>query len=224
MKKYYKLTIIALITLCFLLSAAVSPGLARSADKPRIVRKKIHAPDQRTPGSNSETGAVDPGGKSMPSPGSDLAQINNSEEVDEQADEIFVAENSSTNPQTPTYDPKGKTDPFEPLFKNISKKEENITFTPKLPPKGHQPGDLEKIDLSQLKLTGIVISTNRNLGLVQEASGKGYIIYRGSYIGTRGGRVSDILKNKVIIKETMESAQGKIVVHKTELKLKNTKN
>ena len=224
MKKYYKLTIIALMTLCFLLSVTVSASPGQPTDKPKVVRKKIHAPGQKAPGLNSHSGADDANVKSMPSPRSDLVQVSNNEESNGEADKILVAENTSTNPEAPAYDPTGRTDPFEPLFKNISQKEENITFTPKLPPKGHIPGDLEKIDISQLKLTGIVISANRNLGLVQEASGKGYIIHKGSYIGTRGGRVSEILKNKVVIKETMENLLGTVVVQKKELKLNNKKN
>jgi Tfp pilus assembly protein PilP len=78
-----------------------------------------------------------------------------------------------------------------------------------------------KIDLGQLRLTGIIMASDKNLGLVQEASGKGHIIARGTHIGTRGGRVWDILKDRVIIKETMISSDGRTVVQEKELKLRN---
>jgi type IV pilus assembly protein PilP len=132
-----------------------------------------------------------------------------------------VADYSPQNQQPSSYNPSGKVDPFEPLFKKTSSKKEDIVLTPEPTPKGHVPGELEKIDLSQLKLTGIIIASNRNLGLVQEASGKGYVIAKGTHIGTRGGRVSAILKNKVIIKETMVSADGRTVIQQKELRLRN---
>ncbi len=222
MERYFKLSFIVFMTLCVSLSMAVSASLARSKDKPIVVRKKIEARSQKVSESFSETEAGGNNKVSVPGPKSDLAPLKDNEEVDDEIDEILVAMNSARNPDNFEYNPKGKVDPFEPLFKATTKKEEKITFTPKPPPRGHIPGDLEKIDLSQLKLTGIVMSSTKNLGLVQEASGKGHIIFTGSRIGIRGGRVSDILKDKVIIKETLENTRGQIVVQKKELKLKNT--
>ncbi len=217
MEKYYQLTFIVLITVCVCLSIAVSGSLAQSTDKPVVVRKKIeNRTEEDVSTTLNETAGDTENKRPFPSPGSDLAKLKDKEEIDKEVNGIFAAENDSANP---TYSPKGKLDPFEPLFKRTFKNEDNISFTPTPPPKGHIAGDLEKIDLSQLKLTGVVISSTRNLGLVQEASGKGYIIYKGSYIGTRGGRVTDILKNKVVIKETMENTRGKIVAQKKELKL-----
>ena len=76
------------------------------------------------------------------------------------------------------YDPARKIDPFEPLFqeKTNSVKPEN---TPNI---DHHPikGPLESIDTSQLKLTGIIYATSRNFALVQEASGKGHVIKKGT--------------------------------------------
>ena len=222
MEKYYTSTFIVLMTVCFSLSIAVSGSLARSTDKPIVVRKKIDPHNQVVAVSTKETGTDTDKKEPALAPRSDLARLKDSEEVDNEVDQTLVAENNPTNPKNPSYNPKGKVDPFEPLFERTSRKEENISFTPKPPPEGHIPGDLEKIDLSQLKLTGIVIASNKNLGLVQEASGKGHIISKGTYIGTRGGRVSQILKDKVIVQETMENTQGKIIVRKKELKLKNS--
>ena len=222
MNKYQKLVFIVFMTVCVSLSIAVSGSLARSKDKPVVVRKKIEIRHQETPESMSKTEAGAADEASVPEPKSDLAQIKEDEEVEDELDEILVAINSTKNPNNFEYNPKGKVDPFEPLFKATAKKEEKITFRPKLPPTGHTPDELEKIDLSQLKLTGIVMSSTQNLGLVQEASGKGHIISKGTRIGTRGGRVSDILKDRVIIKETLENTLGNIVVQKKELKLKNT--
>ena len=224
MNKYHKVAFIVFMTVCVSLSIAVSGSLARSKDKPVVVRKKIEARHQGTPESISRTETGTAKKASAPDPKSDLAQLKEDEEAEDELDEILVAVKRTKNSNNFEYDSKGKVDPFEPLFQATAKKEEKITFTPKPPPKGHTPGELEKIDLSQLKLTGIVMSSTKNLGLVQETSGKGHIISKGTRIGTRGGRVSDVLKDKVIIKETLENTLGNIVVQKKELKLKNTSN
>ena len=224
MERYYKLAFIVFMTLCVSLSIAVSVSLARSKDKPIVIRKKIETQSQEASESTSETEAGGSNKAAAPGPKSDLARLEDNEEIDDEMDEILVAINSTKNPDHFEYNSKGKVDPFEPLFKATTKKEEDITFTPKTPPEGHIPGELEKFDLSQLKLTGIVMSSSKTLGLVQEASGKGYIISKGTRIGTQGGKVSDILKDKVIIKETLENTRGNIVVQKKELKLKNASN
>ncbi|MBW2410734.1 MAG: pilus assembly protein PilP [Deltaproteobacteria bacterium] len=224
MNKYLKLASIVFMTVFVSLSIAASASLARSKDKPVVVRKKIEARNEDAQESIKDTEIGNTPQTSIPAPRSDLVQSRANKEVDSQMDEFLVVENKLTGSKKFKYNPKGKVDPFEPLFNTTAKKEEKITFRPKPPPIGHIPGDLEKIDLSQLKLTGIVISVTKNLGLVQETSGKGHIISKGSRIGTRGGRVSDILKDKVIIKETLENTRGNIAVQKTELKLKNTSN
>ena len=78
---------------------------------------------------------------------------------------------------------------------------------------------LEKLDLGQLKLVGIIQSAKKNKALVEEASGKGYIISKGTYIGTQAGRVKKINKDRVVIEEEIEDITGKIVLHEKELKL-----
>ena len=113
-----------------------------------------------------------------------------------------------------TYDPIGKTDPFEPLFKEKPvpvKKKERKKRIPRTP--------LERIDLSQLKLVAIILSPSGNMALVEEASGKGYVIKEGTYIGTNGGKIVSIQKEIVTVEEELEDIYGKLVVHKRELKL-----
>jgi type IV pilus assembly protein PilP len=116
------------------------------------------------------------------------------------------------------YNPENKIDPFMPLFKEGPKakvetpqkveREKRIPRTP-----------LERIDLSQLKLVGIIQSSNGNKGLVEEASGKGYIISIGTYMGTNGGKVIEISKDRVIAEEEVDDVLGKLTLQKRELKL-----
>jgi type IV pilus assembly protein PilP len=118
-----------------------------------------------------------------------------------------------------TYKPAGRVDPFEPLFqikgdKSISGKGHSTlrdSRKDKLTP-------LEKLDISQLKLTAIITGP-QNIAMVQEATGKGYVVKKGTYIGINSGRIVEINKNEIIIEEEVEDILGKIVVRKRELKL-----
>jgi type IV pilus assembly protein PilP len=116
------------------------------------------------------------------------------------------------------YNPENKIDPFMPLFKEgpeakaeISQKVEREKRIPRTP--------LERIDLGQLKLVGIIQSPKGNKGLVEEASGKGYIISMGTYMGTNGGKVIEISKDRVIAEEEVDDVLGKLTLQKRELKL-----
>ena len=117
------------------------------------------------------------------------------------------------------YNPEGKIDPFQPIFKvkeepeNIfRKKEELIRRIPKTP--------LEKIALTQLKLVAVIRTSNGvSKAVVEEESRKGYIVTSGTYIGKRSGIISEILKDRIIIEEKVRNVLGKIVVKKKELKL-----
>jgi type IV pilus assembly protein PilP len=112
------------------------------------------------------------------------------------------------------YDPTGKIDPFKPLFQDkpvLAKKNKRIKRKPQTP--------LERIDLSQLKLVGIILASSGNRALVEEASGKGYVIKKGTYIGINGGKIIKIKKEKVIVEEEFEDVFGKISTRQREIKL-----
>jgi type IV pilus assembly protein PilP len=75
------------------------------------------------------------------------------------------------------------------------------------------------MDLSQLKLVAIIRTPKGNKAMVDESSGKGYIIAKGTYIGMNSGTVVKILKDRLIIEEEAENVFGKITIRKRELKL-----
>jgi len=115
----------------------------------------------------------------------------------------------------PVYNPQGRIDPFIPLFKD----EGPSTGTEKQR-KGRIPRTpLEMIDLGQLKLVAIMRAPSGNKALVEEASGKGYIVTKGTYLGINSGRVIKVLKDRVVIEEEVESIVGKSTIQERELKL-----
>lgn len=117
------------------------------------------------------------------------------------------------------YNPKGKTDPFVALVKERKASEKPTAAKPDKKRKRVPRTPLERIELSQLKLAGVIHSVKGGKALVEEASGKGYIIGVGTFIGTRAGKVSDILKDRVVVEEEEEDALGKIQMTKRELRL-----
>lgn len=116
------------------------------------------------------------------------------------------------------YDPSGKADPFRPLF--ASQAERLMPAQQKIKKQRLPLTPLQRIDLGQFKLVGIVLSREGNKALVEEPSGKGYIISKGTYIGQNFGRVRRILKDKVVVEEEVEDfLSGEMKLQATELKL-----
>lgn len=134
----------------------------------------------------------------------------------------LVAEKSTAPEKAKTpdisllYNPEGKLDPFEPLFR----KEPASLPVGKKKGKTRKPlTPLEKINLSQLTLVGIIQAPSGNRALVQESSGKGYVVKKGTYIGTNSGKITQILKDRIIIEEESEDIYGKVSIIKKPIKL-----
>ena len=139
------------------------------------------------------------------------------EETTMEKAQIIVAASMDTVEGVKEEEIQERVNPFAPLFKDEEapmpqqqkkKAERRIPLTP-----------LEKIDLSQLKLVAVIRAESGNRALVEEASGKGYVVTRGTYIGIRSGRIIDILKDRLVIEEELEDAFGKVIVSTRELTL-----
>ena len=124
-----------------------------------------------------------------------------------------IAKSSSQG--RPIYNPKGKIDPFEPLFRD----KPSVAMVKKKRKKRIPRTPLEKVDLSQLKLVGIILASSGNRALVEESNGKGYVIKSGTYVGTNAGKVVKIEKDKVIVAEEYEDVLGNVTLRNKELKL-----
>lgn len=71
---------------------------------------------------------------------------------------------------------------------------------------------LEKVDLSQLKLIAVI--GNQRQALLEDASGKGYVVKIGTPIGLNSGKVLQILKGRIIIKEKSKDGYRKTTIKK----------
>nr|WP_320016967.1 pilus assembly protein PilP [uncultured Desulfobacter sp.] len=119
------------------------------------------------------------------------------------------------------YDSKGRVDPFIPLIDE--KKVSAVSDSPGDSKPKRTLTPLEKLELSQVKLVAVVEMQGRTIAMVEEASGKGYEVAVGTYIGTNGGRVTSITRKGIKIEEKVNDFQGKrrkryeeIKFHKSE--------
>jgi type IV pilus assembly protein PilP len=112
------------------------------------------------------------------------------------------------------YIPGRKPDPFKPFIQLSPVRE--LTRTAPLTP-------LQKYDLSQLKLVAIISTPEGNIALVEDSAGRGYFVKRGTEIGKNDGKVTKILKDRIIIEELYSDVWGQtkknevlIYLHKIE--------
>ena len=103
--------------------------------------------------------------------------------------------------------------PFTPLFQKDSN-EEDMFIERDSPRQRAFLTPLERISLGQLKLSGIIRAATGNRAIVTDATGKGYVVKKGTYIGMNSGQVESIVDDRVIV---VEEIGGRRAI--TELKL-----
>lgn len=109
------------------------------------------------------------------------------------------------------YDPAGKPDPFRSFVRvNFSDDPEAMA------------SPLERFDLSQLNLTGVIWHHDEPRALITDPSGKGYIVGVGTAIGKNKGRVIQIDDNRVLVKETYVDFRDRATTQEIALLLYGT--
>jgi type IV pilus assembly protein PilP len=106
------------------------------------------------------------------------------------------------------YDPEGKPDPFKSYVRQLAAVQEADLSSP-----------LQRFDLSQLTVTGIVWSSERPRALIEDPTGKGYVIQTGAAIGKNRGRVVHIGDNRVTVKETYVDSADQATTTEVEMYL-----
>ena len=83
-------------------------------------------------------------------------------------------------------------------------------------------GPLEQYDVNQLSLLAVVWNTGTARALVQDPSGKSYIVGSGTRIGKNEGRVIDIDDNLLVVKETYVDFLGQETTKDIELRIRRS--
>ena len=118
---------------------------------------------------------------------------------------------------TYTYNPKGKVNPFKPLV--IEKPEAPVKPKGKIEEVPPDATPLERIELDKLKLVAVVWNIPEPKGMVEDSTGKGYILIKGTAIGRHRGQVSRISAAGVVVTEKYEATPGNMKTREVTLKL-----
>ena len=92
----------------------------------------------------------------------------------------------------------GKRDPFRPITLNVrtnTRRRENLS-------------PLERFELGQLKLVGVVWNVKEPTALVEDSSGLGYMVKVGTPIGSNDGKVKDVRHDSLIVEEFFVDLYG----------------
>lgn len=194
-RQLYKTVPLLLLIPCFLWNCGEHHEVAKAP----VVSKKISIENKpTTPAATDAKSAVNPA---------------------KQPDEKMTVDQPPTTLAKQIYDPKERLNPFIPLFKD-EKKEAPIDGPDKSKRKKRAPRTpLERIGLDQLKLVAIIRAPSGNSALVEDNSGKGFIIKKGTYVGLNAGIVTQINPNNVVVEEELETLMGELTLQNTEIKL-----
>jgi type IV pilus assembly protein PilP len=78
---------------------------------------------------------------------------------------------------------------------------------------------LERFDLGQLKIVGIVWDIREPRAMIEDTAGLGYVIRVGTPIGSNDGKVKAIHRNQIIVEEFYEDAYGARKTRDVSMKL-----
>ncbi len=102
------------------------------------------------------------------------------------------------------YDPAGKRDPFRPL--SLIREPNRAKAEPLTP--------LERYELGQLRLVGVVHQLTPPRAMVEDSAGLGFILTPGTPVGPNGGIVTEIRPREVVVEEWHTDVIGQ--EHRTE--------
>ena len=119
-----------------------------------------------------------------------------------QPQKIEPAAEKGTEETPYSYDPANKVDPFKSF---ITVREELQEKEARKKPRTY----LETLDLSQLTISAIMLTKKEDWALVRDSKGDGHVIKVGTPIGRRGGRVTEIHEDKIVVREYFKDIRGR---------------
>jgi type IV pilus assembly protein PilP len=110
------------------------------------------------------------------------------------------------------YNPIGKRDPFRSPDLDLARAASVNNAACNEP--------LCKFDLDQLTLVAVVSGDSNPVAMVQDPQNRGYILHRNTRIGRQGGKVTQILRDSVIVTEYFSAPDGKSNANQVTLAIK----
>lgn len=78
---------------------------------------------------------------------------------------------------------------------------------------------LQRYEISALKLVAVIWGLNGSVAMVETPDGKGYTVRNGDLVGNKGGKVSKVLNNQIIIEEKYKDYLGTVQTNEIILAL-----
>lgn len=112
-------------------------------------------------------------------------------------------------PNERRYSSAGKRDPFRPFVLELRpKRRRRVNLSP-----------LERVEVSQLKLVGIIWDIPEPRAMVEDTAGLGYVIKIGTPIGRNDGTVKAIAPKEIVIEENFFDFYGAKKSREVKLRL-----
>ena len=109
-----------------------------------------------------------------------------------------------------TYQPIGKRDPFRSFLERGG---------PRVDAEG-PVGPLQKHEIDNYHLRGVVWNTDTPKGLVEDPEGIGHVVELGTLIGKNWGKVTQIKPDELIItEEYRDPIENELIVHEVSMRL-----
>ncbi|OGW23979.1 MAG: hypothetical protein A2X59_13550 [Nitrospirae bacterium GWC2_42_7] len=108
------------------------------------------------------------------------------------------------------YDPKGRRDPFISL---IDLAKERST-------RKKAPNPIENFDVEEIRVIAIAWDKKQYYAMITLPDNKSYTIRKGMTLGLYGGRVEEIEKDSLFIREQVKDYRGQMKTKDTILKLR----
>ena len=103
-----------------------------------------------------------------------------------------------------------KRNPFKPFISQEVLKEARVV-EPQTP--------LQRYEIGQLKLVAVVWGIDGSVAMVETPDGKGYSVRKDALIGNRGGKISKVLNNQIVIEEKFKDYTGAVQTNEQFLSL-----
>src|SRR5947209_12316232 len=162
------------------------------------VKPGMPAPAAGTPAPTPAAPAAAPGPKELPKPAASPAPT------------MTTAPGAAVPPADSvegySYDPKSRREPFQSLTKVIK----SASLQSQMPP-------LQRVQISDMKLLGIMWGGYGYYGLIQTPDGKGYTVKEGMLLGTNNGVIRTITDQAIIVSEPTIDIAGRKSTKEVEL-------
>jgi type IV pilus assembly protein PilP len=109
------------------------------------------------------------------------------------------------------YNPSGKRDPFRTFLSQ---------GVDPIPTDSFRRGPLQKYDVGQYEIQGIIWGVDRARALVKDPEGEGHVMELGTYVGKNWGKVTSIDECVVVVTEEYQTRDGELMITPITLRLR----